>query len=137
MIDRLHAVARHPNAKFRTIWDAALRKADHFEVSLVQKRACTSGYRQVADRHIQIADLQHRRYFPILPGCNQILPILFHFSTPLCVQQGAFCIAYKIIKAILQMQRSTDGQKLIRTWNRYTLFPLVHRNAPNVHAISH
>ena len=113
MINRLHAITRHANTKFCAIRYAALRKADHFEVSLVQKRACTSGYRQVADRHIQIADLQHWRYLPILPGCNQILPILFHFSTPLCVQQGAFCIAHKIIKAILQMQRSTDGQKLI------------------------
>ena len=65
MIDWLHAVAGYANPEFRTIWDTALRKADHLKVSFIQKRACTSGYRQVADRHIQIADLQHRRYFPI------------------------------------------------------------------------
>ena len=71
----------------------------------------------------------------ILPGCNQILTILFHFPTPLCVQQGAFCVAHKIVKAIFQMQRGADGQKLIRTWNRFTQLPLVKCCSCNFNAI--
>ena len=125
MVDRLHAVAGHANTKFRTIWDTAFRKADHFEVSLIQKRAGASGYRQVADRHIPIADFQHRCRLPILPGCDQILPIFLYLSTPLCIQQGAFFVAHKIVKAILQMQSGADGQKLVRTRIRLAQLPLV------------
>ena len=48
---------------------------------------------------------------------------------------GAFCIAHKIIKAILQMQRSADSQELICTWNRFAQLPLVKCCSCNFNAI--
>ena len=86
VIHGLHRVAGYPNSEISAFGDLVLREADNLEVAFIQKRTSTSGDRQIADGHIDIADdTADLGRGSVFPAGNQICFILLNLTETIVV----------------------------------------------------